>query len=1190
MDKKDLKLLPPDLYSRNTIIAKIAEILFKDAANADGKTLRILDVGGYGAELHRFFPDSTDFTLLDLKEPPAHLRYEGEDEAETGAIDPEEIPEDQLSFTEGGGVNSTDPVEETAEEPVIHPAQKSFLNDGEAPQPQRIQQKMNYKYRQANAQRIPYSDRNFDLVVCTDMLEHVDKPYRAPVIRELLRVSKNHVLIGLPVDNNAGLTVQAEAFIRQQHVRNTGSDHPFLIEHAVNGLPQEEKIDQVLVKEGVKFVKVKEGNLMNWFIQQLHTGTTNGIELEDLNLSFNRFFNEHLEELGNLRTPAYRTFYCISKEGELSEQAVYEELLTIHKWKPEVFMELLDKAFQDMRNIMNGYAKKIAVFKTNEVVAEESLRQKEQSYYALLDKYDAVKKKFEEDEAYREHLKKELQDYIRQIAELEEKIHKARISLQKHREIILELRNFLSEKEQAINLTREMLKTKEAEITELAKRNREVENKLDTQGKFMRLLASETQKKTLEIDHLKDYIKHTESIMVQKREEIKDLNAKFIGVSKDLENHQNELRSVITSRAWKSVMAYSWLKTNLFIRPWKLARKGIAILINLGPRVFAQRFMRKIRKTMPNRAPLNEYEKFIAENNPTTQKKKSAQKAIENFGYKPVVSIIMPVYNIDEEWLRKAIKSVMGQWYVKWELCICDDASTKESVKKVLESYSLMDERIKVVYRQKNGGIVKATNDALKLATGAYVGFLDNDDELTEDALYETVKALQSQKYDLLYSDEDKIDMTGKRCDPFFKPDWSPDLLLSINYICHFAVYRRKILSEIGGLREGFDGSQDYDLLLRYTEKTGNIKHIPKILYHWRKIPGSTAAEFDAKPYAFDAAKKALEQAMKRRGITASIEDGLWKGSYRVKRISVSRQNASHALHGLQSPHVPHAAHVPHAPAQDENRPHVSIIIPFKDHVDVLRPCLDSILNKTTYEKYEIILVNNQSELFETAEFIRELENSEYRSRIKIYNYNHPFNFSAINNYAAEKASGEILLLLNNDTEVINNDWIEAMLEHATRPEVGAVGAKLLYKNDLVQHAGVLVGVGGIANHAFLKQWKDDNGYFGLANVVRNYSAVTGACMMVRKDLYKKMGGLNEKELAVTFNDVDFCLRLREAGYLIVYTPYSQLYHYESLSRGYDVNLTEVAYMQRNHAGLLREGDPYYNPNLTREKFDFSLP
>lgn len=527
---------------------------------------------------------------------------------------------------------------------------------------------------------------------------------------------------------------------------------------------------------------------------------------------------------------------------------------------------------------------------------------------------------------------------------------------------------------------------------------------------------------------------------------------------------------------------------------------------------------------------------------------------IKLFSYKPKISIVMPVYNVDEEWLTKAIDSVLGQAYENWEICMCDDASPKKHVKPLLQKYELKDERIKVKYIDQNEGISGASNQAASLATGEFIALLDNDDELAPDALYEVVKLLQEHnEADLIYSDEDKINTKGNFCEPFFKPDWCPDLLLSMNYICHLGVYRKSIFDAIGGFRKGFEGSQDYDLVLRFTEETKNIFHIPNILYHWRKIPGSAAATENAKPYAFTAAKKALTEAMERRGEKASIHDSMNSGYYNVKREIIGR-------------------------------PLVSIIIPFKDKVGLLIKLLKSIEEKTTYDNYEIILVNNCSIENKTLRFLEKIKN-----KYMVLDYNESFNFSKINNWASKQATGEILLFLNNDLEVINNEWMEAMLEHAQRPEVGAVGAKLYYSNDTIQHSGVIIGIGGVANHAHLNFPRNDRGYFGFATVVRNYSAVTAACMMMRKSVFEKLHGFDEVNLKVAFNDVDFCLRLREKGYLVVYTPYAELYHYESATRGKDLDLAEVGYMMWRWKDILTKGDPCYNPNLTLERGDFSM-
>ncbi len=1020
------------------------------------------------------------------------------------------------------------------------PEQTKYTILDKAPEPEDL----DCEYRQGNVQKIPFSDRNFDLVISTDMLEHIDKPFRAPAIREMLRVSKNYLILGIPCGN--GLISKAEEIIGNQYKSVSGNEHPFLNEHKFYGLPPEDKIDEILEKEGAEFFKVKEGNLMNWYIQQLYTGTQYEQDLEDAKHEFNQFFNKNLYEMGNLRTPTYRTIYIIAKDGALPEKTVMEELNELHKWNPEKFMELLEKGFKDLRVVIEEKRDKLAM-------VESKFNQENNQFGALQETLNTLRREYEEAVAHKEHSAALLRAKEQEMTQLNEKIEKARKAVETYREAILEARNFLQEKERTIDLLKKITAEREA-FADRLKRNEE---------KLLELLSRETelnQRNTLalrdkEIEELKLrlQLEKNENMLKEKNAELNLRAARINTLEEDLADHRSALRKVINSRAWKMVMRYSKVKQGVE-GVFGVSARGFKVLTTLGPAVFMKRVIRKVKKQPALQVEKEPYDLYLEKNKQNYRARISAQNEINNFKYSPVISVVMPVYMVEEKWLVKAVESVRGQWYSRWELCICDDASGSEELTGLLTSLAASDRRIKFVQRQHNGGIVKATNDALRLATGAYVTFLDDDDELNEDALYEVVKSLQGARYDLVYSDEDKIGENGELCDPFFKPDWSPDLLLSQNYICHLAVYRRKIIDEIGRLREKYDGSQDYDLVLRFTEKTHSIKHIPKILYHWRKIPGSAAADVNAKPYAFEAGKKAVESVLKRRGVAGRVVDGVWKGSYRVIR-------------------------------EIEGEPLVSIIIPFKDQAATLKKCLRSILEKTTYSNFEILLVDNKSELLETKEYLLSLTHG----KIKKLEYMESFNFAAINNFAARHAKGEYLVLLNNDTEVITPGWIEAMLEHSQRKEVGAVGAKLFFPNDLVQHAGVLVGVGGIANSSFLKKSRDDLGYFGQADVIRNYSAVTGACMMTRRDLYLNMGGLDENNLAVTFNDVDFCLRLRSKGYLIVYTPYAQLYHHESLSRGYDVSLEEVKHMQREHRHILQNGDPYYNPNLSLERLDFSL-
>ena len=532
-----------------------------------------------------------------------------------------------------------------------------------------------------------------------------------------------------------------------------------------------------------------------------------------------------------------------------------------------------------------------------------------------------------------------------------------------------------------------------------------------------------------------------------------------------------------------------------------------------------------------------------------------AKAVIAGLARTPLISIAMPVYNVERSMLMAAVDSVRNQFYPHWELCIADDASTLGETREVLDELkALGDPRIKIQRLAENQGIAGASNVALELASGEHVGLLDNDDALTRDALLEAACRIVKDDADLIYSDEDKLDEAGAHVTPHFKPDFSPDYLSSNNYICHFSVIRRSLLQKIGGFRPGFDGAQDYDLILRASENTQNIVHIPKVLYHWRMSASSTAADASAKPETTAAGHKALTESLARRGIAGVVDPGPHPNTFRVRRDILGE-------------------------------PLVSIIIPFRDKPELLQACVTSVLDKTTYANFEIIGIDNGSEDATTLKLMRELEKRD--ARVRFIHHDVPFNYSAINNFAASQAHGEHLLLLNNDTEVISGEWLSAMLEHAQRPEVGVVGAKLLYGSGTVQHAGVIIGQGGIAGHSHLNLPGDHPGYFARPQLIQNLSAVTFACAMVRREVFEELGGLNDSDLCIAFNDVDFCLRAREAGYLVVYTPYALLYHHESISRGFEDNPeklarfhAEIHYMEERHGGLLQKGDPYYNPNL----------
>lgn len=536
---------------------------------------------------------------------------------------------------------------------------------------------------------------------------------------------------------------------------------------------------------------------------------------------------------------------------------------------------------------------------------------------------------------------------------------------------------------------------------------------------------------------------------------------------------------------------------------------------------------------------------------------------LAQFRQQPFFSVLLPVYNPNPKWLERAIESVRGQLYSNWELCVVDDASTDPRVWKLIEGYAARDSRIKILKRAENGHICATSNDALRMATGEFVALLDHDDELAPTALYFAALELnRDPQLQLLYSDEDKLDRQGHRCDPYFKPDWNPDLFTSQNYVSHLSIYRSDLARAVGGFRIGLEGSQDYDLTLRCVERieASQIRHIPRVLYHWRIAEQSTATFAAAKPYAHEAAIRAMQEHLDRCGISATA--GPDYGDY--LRVKYSRP---------------------------DDAPLVSLVIPTRDRASFLRPCLASIFAKTEYPNYEVVVVDNDSSEDETLDYLASFQANE---RVRICRMPGAFNYSKLNNFGVMQARGSLIALLNNDLEVMNRSWLDEMVSHGLRPEIGAVGARLWYPDKTMQHGGVILGAGGIAGHAHAGL-RNEHGYFARAHLTQNFSAVTAACMLVKKDLYLQLGGLDEQNLAVAFNDVDFCLRLQEKGFRILWTPHAELYHHESASRGFEDTaskqqrfLAEVEYMNQKWGHAL-ESDPCYNPNLSLGEKLFTL-
>ncbi|MBV8069191.1 MAG: glycosyltransferase [Acidobacteriaceae bacterium] len=530
-----------------------------------------------------------------------------------------------------------------------------------------------------------------------------------------------------------------------------------------------------------------------------------------------------------------------------------------------------------------------------------------------------------------------------------------------------------------------------------------------------------------------------------------------------------------------------------------------------------------------------------------------------SLAYRPLISILMPVFNTDPTELRAAIESILNQSYSNWELCIADDCSSRADIREILEGFSAQDERIKVAFQQQRGGISRACNAAWELAKGDYVCFVDHDDTLAPHALAYVCEALnRDPEGDLLYSDEDKIDARGRRFEPFFKPDWSPDLLLSENYICHLLVIRSELAAKVGRLNPDFDGSQDYDLILRATAQANRILHIPRVLYHWRASADSTASTIENKEYALEAAQRTLTSYCRQIGREISVEPGRVTGRWRI-----------------------------HYPIPENTR--VSIIIAAGGKVDILRTNLDSLFSRTTYAHFEVVVIDN-SKVNSIENLVREFQGS--RANLRYIDWrNKPFNYSVINNAAAKQCDSPVLLFLNDDTSVIEPQWLEAMLELVMRPEVGAVGARLLYPDGRIQHAGVVMGIYDNCGHAFKGLEGSVSHYFDFPDVIRNVSAITGACFMARAEIFWQAGGFDENEFAVAFNDIDLSLKISNLGYRVLYTPHAELYHHEAFSKtSKDLvpHPVEVESM-RLKWGKVISADPYYNPNLTRNDEDYSL-
>lgn len=616
---------------------------------------------------------------------------------------------------------------------------------------------------------------------------------------------------------------------------------------------------------------------------------------------------------------------------------------------------------------------------------------------------------------------------------------------------------------------------------------------------------------------------------------------------------------------WKTAEAVALRRGESVLKSCvRLLARTAGVLLREGARAAGDDLISQYRESI--RPADGGYEGWFSSYASHACSESTRRERLERLQSRPTISILLPTYNTPERWLCLAIESVLAQSYPHWELCIADDASGDPAVRRLIDSYVQKDQRIRVVYRETNGHISSSSNTALGMAGGEYVALMDHDDELAPDALLHVVEAINLQpSAKLIFTDEDKIDETGRHYDPYFKPDLNRDLLLGQNCVCHFGVYHKRLMEQLGGFRKGYEGAQDWDLALRATEllQDKEVVHVPKVVYHWRSISGSTARGGEQKDYAAGAGMRAVRDHLQRVNVEAEVTAD--EAGY----LSIRRR-------------------LPELP------PLVTIIIPTRDKAELLRLCVESILLRTRYPAYEVLVIDNGSVEDETFALF---DSWSGESRVKVLRYDHPFNYSSINNFGYQNGAGDVICLMNNDIEVITPDWLGEMVTHALRSDVGAVGAMLYYPNDTIQHAGVVTGIGSVAGHVYVGKPRGYAGQMGRARLTQEVSAVTAACMVLRREVMEQVGGLDEG-LKVAFNDIDLCLRIRRLGYRIIWTPLAELYHHESASRGYEDTPEkrerferEVVFMKERWGKSLAL-DPFYNPNLTidGEPYGLSYP
>lgn len=1085
-----------------------------------------------------------------------------------------------------------------------------------------------HNYVQASGVRLPFRDQAFDLVCSLDTLEHIPAEHRPAFLDELLRVTRDGLYLAFPFDSPSNRW--AESLVVEYTNVLLKNPVPALLEHRQYGLPDRDSVTRVFARSPYSWTGFEQGNTDVWLLMMLtyHSLRTPGTDfVQELNRRFNQAYAAQ-----DWAHPAYRAGYLLSKRQSVAdlealrasfvptaERADLQSVLSFC----QLFLSIaqngrvaVDKD-RHIRNIEHALADARA-YKNTWGEAAAMLRQLEVS---LLDTPPAAAPD-ETPAAWPPDRISRLLDAAVKLragaqAELDSKVSRIAAQLETIQQHIDGL-GTIREQIDGLGIPRmaAQLETIREQIGGLDSR---LERQARLDGRMRDLeIALATNKRAIQAIY--------DSRIWRALSRMGGLLLRLTG-HRPAPNHQtpwgrrepaaNGVARVDRDAAnefMALVCDYPGERGVLPVRDvveicgWALAASGIDhVLVRIGgdPPAMASYGLPRldVARSYPetpgsehsgyrffwDTAGLQEgpctvcvtavarsgrtreavcqvvvdwktppdYGLWITRNEPTADDLDRMRLEAAKLVVRPRISIAVPVYKTSIPFITRCIDSVLEQTYPEWELCLADDGSHDAALAAVLERYAQCDARIRLVTLEQNRGISGATNRALHLGTGEYVAFLDHDDELARFALSEVVHAIQDHPdTDLFYSDEDKIDEQGRRYDAFFKPGWSPDLFLSCNYVCHFVVMRRSLLDRLGGLDESYSGSQDYEFLLRSSEHTQKIRRIPKVLYHWRAVAGSAAKAPEEKPAASADGQRALASYLARNAPTAQVEE-----------VGACRYRVRYPIAG---------------------EPRVAILIPTGGHKNVFR-ALDDVLEKTAYSNYEIILIDN-SHTERVAEYAARL--AARKVPVRHFDWRgKPFNFARMNNEAVRATVAPYVLFLNDDTAVITPEWLTAMLEHAQRPEVGAVGAQLWYPNNLIQHAGVIMGIYGNCSHAFKGLAGGVPHYFDFPNLIRNCSAVTGACLLIAREKFLEAGAFDEGNLAVAFQDVDLCLKLLELGYRNVYTPYARLYHYESATKTDKDKIpdpVEDAFMKKKWAKYIAD-DPYYNPNLARRKEDFSL-